>query len=351
MVRILFLAAPFKIKLYNNLKQYFPEEFDFRVTSAVTHPRALRAHARQSFQEIVNTKPDIVITDFPAYPSWLSRLYSFTSGRRIPLLIWLLGDFWREYFSILPTLQFKQHIYHLFNFFFWSTGFRFSECIMPVCKWLEKIVNKRIPEIPTEVLYQGSDSSLFSDPPKDRFEFKKPAVGILQDNNIWLKTQGLIWFQNVAKQMKDVNFYIAGGGIYTQQVKKVYSELDNVHFIDKVSYPQGVKKFHASCDLYLLTSGLDCCPTSLLEASLCKKAVIASRIGGVPELVVEDKTGWTIPNGKEEQWKEKIYFLINHPAFSKRMGENGRKFVLKNFDWKVQIDILTKNILTNLEII
>jgi glycosyltransferase involved in cell wall biosynthesis len=63
-----------------------------------------------------------------------------------------------------------------------------------------------------------------------------------------------------------------------------------------------------ACDLYVLASELDCCPTTVLEASLMKKPVIASKVGGVPEIVSEGVTGWTIANGRVDEWSDKILF-------------------------------------------
>jgi len=134
--------------------------------------------------------------------------------------------------------------------------------------------------------------------------------------------------------MSDVNFYIAGGGPYTALVKRSYAKLENVHFIGRVSYPEGVRRFHASCDLYVLASGLDCSPMTLLEASLCGKPVVASRVGGVPELGREGVTAWTIPNTKTDEWIHKIRLLIEDENLAKSMGDNGRRFVTERFSWK-----------------
>jgi glycosyltransferase involved in cell wall biosynthesis len=258
----------------------------------------------------------------------------------------LRGDWWREYFDYRTQLNPLHKLASLYYFFFWSTGIEFSDFIIPICKWLEKIVNDRLPSIPTSVIYQGVDVDPWVTDRNGDLGLKKPAVGILQDHNVRLKVRGLLWFSNVIRKMSDVNFHIAGGGPYTQKVEEALGNFKNVHLMGRLPYPDGVRKFHRSCDLYVLPSGLDCCPTTLLEASLCGKAVIASRIGGIPELVVENETGWTLPNENPADWIDKIRLLINDGRLARKMGDQGRKFVAENFSWRrvslAVVDIMRK---------
>ena len=293
------------------------------------------APSKRMLDDMLEFRPDLVYTDYPSYSSWCTKIYSALTLRRVPLLARLRGDFWTEYFAYKSTLQGLSRIASLYYFFSWSTGLNFADYVIPICRWLDDIVRIRLPGKRTHVVHQGVDPELWLEEDPDQHDFKRPAVGILQDNNIFQKTKGLIWFSSVARRMQDVNFYIAGGGEHTSLVHEAYKNLDNVHFVGRLAYPDRVRKFHSSCDMYVLASGLDCCPTSLLEASLCRKPVLASRIGGIPELVKENETGWTIRNGETSAWIEKIRLVLDDSTLSRRMGENGKRFVTENFSWKV----------------
>jgi glycosyltransferase involved in cell wall biosynthesis len=72
----------------------------------------------------------------------------------------------------------------------------------------------------------------------------------------------------------------------------------------------------------------------VLEASLMKKPVIASKVGGVPEIVSEGVTGWTIANDRVDEWSEKILLAVNDTRLNHQLGNNGRKWVAKYFGWK-----------------
>ena len=78
--------------------------------------------------------------------------------------------------------------------------------------------------------------------------------------------------------MPNVNFYFAGEGNYLPIIKNKCKKLKNVTFLGPLSLEQ-CRKFYESINIYLLPTGLDACPTTLLEAALMNKPGIVSNIG------------------------------------------------------------------------
>ncbi|MFC1669974.1 glycosyltransferase family 4 protein [Spirochaetota bacterium] len=68
-------------------------------------------------------------------------------------------------------------------------------------------------------------------------------------------------------------------------------------------------------------------PYSILESFACGKPVIGSNLGGIPEQVIDGKTGLLFKSGNAENLKEKIIYLINNPEKIIEMGNNARNFV------------------------
>jgi len=60
---------------------------------------------------------------------------------------------------------------------------------------------------------------------------------------------------------------------------------------------------------------------------------VVSKVGGVPELVRENETGWTIENSDTDAWVEIIRTLANDRELAKKLGMQGRKWVSENFSW------------------
>ncbi len=73
-------------------------------------------------------------------------------------------------------------------------------------------------------------------------------------------------------------------------------------------------------------------PYSILEAFVCGKPVIGSRIGGIPELVKDNETGLTFKMGDSGDLSEKIEYMISNPDKVVEMGKNARLFAEKELN-------------------
>jgi starch synthase len=70
-----------------------------------------------------------------------------------------------------------------------------------------------------------------------------------------------------------------------------------------------------------------------LEAMACGTPVVASRVGGIPEVVVDGETGWLVPPGDPAALAEALRVALADPARARRMGEAGRRRVEAHFSW------------------
>jgi len=76
-----------------------------------------------------------------------------------------------------------------------------------------------------------------------------------------------------------------------------------------------------------------------LEAMACETAVVASRVGGIPEIVVEGETGYLVDYDAEHTESftnalaARVEELLSDPALANRMGKAGRQRVLRYFGW------------------
>jgi glycosyltransferase involved in cell wall biosynthesis len=72
---------------------------------------------------------------------------------------------------------------------------------------------------------------------------------------------------------------------------------------------------------------------SVLEAMASATPVVCSRVGGLPEVVVDGETGYLVEPGDVEGLRERIAALLGDPVTAERMGRRARELVLERFTW------------------
>jgi len=87
----------------------------------------------------------------------------------------------------------------------------------------------------------------------------------------------------------------------------------------------------AASDVFVLPSRWEGLPLVIIEAMMAGLPVVASRVGGVPELVEDGITGFLVPPGDSEALAEALQWLIEDKELRRRMGEAGREKALRKF--------------------
>ena len=171
---------------------------------------------------------------------------------------------------------------------------------------------------------------------------KHPCIGLIQKANNWEKIKEMLILPEILKKFPNVEFYWVGDGQYSDKIISVLNVHKNFHWLGSLTYPEKIRDFISEIDIFALFSGLDMTPLSVLEASLMCKPVIATNIGGIPEIIKDKETGFLVEKGNHEQWVTFLQFLLENPDKAKMMGEQGRKFVLENFNLK----LMAKNLIS-----
>ena len=129
---------------------------------------------------------------------------------------------------------------------------------------------------------------------------------------------------------------------------KFLKNFKNFVWLGSLEYPVEVKKFLSEIDVYLLLSGMEGLGQTIIEALLMEKPVIATNIGGIPELIEDGKTGFLIETGNHEDLIKKINQVFDQPAVASNMGSKGKEIIQKKFNWdniaKKFVLILNQNI-------
>ncbi len=283
----------------------------------------------KKFKELIKEyDPDIIFVDRQTH----FALHSIKSG--IPTFVLLRGHYWEEYFWAMKTMgkNIKTRMTIWFKNRIAEKIFAEANAILPICKYLECVVKEHYPNQNTGIFLEGINSKLWYQ--TEKMELKHPCVGLVQDANWWGKTKEMLVLEEVLKKMPNVHFYWIGDGPYRQKITDKLKKFDNFNWLGRLSYPDEVRKFLETIDIYALITGMDLAPLTLKEAQLMRKPVIATDVGGDKEMMIDKKTGFLVREGNYQDIIEKISQLLENKQMATEMGKEGAKFIQEEFNWE-----------------
>ena len=189
------------------------------------------------------------------------------------------------------------------------------------------------------VVYNGVDTERFSpaiSPDKFRREFgigeNELIVGIASRFD---KRKGHEDFFKAAKEIirveKNVRFLVVGGAVFDNHEEREQYLRDRAKSLDLKDrvifsgFRQDMPEVYAAIDIFVLPSLQEACARVLLEAMASGKPVIATSLGGNPEIVVDEVTGILVPAKDARALAQAMLRLIREPDTARQMGEAGRK--------------------------
>lgn len=124
---------------------------------------------------------------------------------------------------------------------------------------------------------------------------------------------------------------IAGSGELEQELKKLTEKLklnEEVHFL---GFIKNVPEFLACLDILAIPSNNEGLGTVILDAVLAGCCPVGSRVGGIPEIIINNRTGLLIEAGDYLELARHLKLLIEDPKLRAQLAENAVQHVKTNF--------------------
>jgi glycosyltransferase involved in cell wall biosynthesis len=143
----------------------------------------------------------------------------------------------------------------------------------------------------------------------------------------------------IKKSGYDVIYDIIGGDIMQEPREallkakaKTLDLTDNVIFHGQVT---SVKQLLENCDIVVCASHEEAFPISILEAMACGKAIVSTDVNGIPEAIVNRKSGMLVPAQSPEKLAEKVMELLSNKSLRTQLASNARERVCQQFSENV----------------
>jgi glycosyltransferase involved in cell wall biosynthesis len=163
--------------------------------------------------------------------------------------------------------------------------------------------------------------------PGDRF-----AVGWIGRMTAVKRTDDvLISFKSLRDSGVDAVLCMVGDGPDRVLLEQRAHELGVARDTVFLGYQEDVAPFYAAFDALVLPSGNEGTPVTVIEALAAERPVVATRVGGVPDVVRDGEDGFLVEAGATDDLADRLGRLARDPALRARMGKKGRERVLPRY--------------------
>jgi len=142
----------------------------------------------------------------------------------------------------------------------------------------------------------------------------------------------------IAANHPDFRLVIAGNGPCLPSLKELTSDLGMTKTIDFLGEVKDVRSLLEKASVFVLPSLTEGVSLTLLEAMAAGLPVVATNVGGNPEVVINGKTGILVPPGDFKELALAITALLCQPDLMRAMGREGRDRAERNFDVRKMVE-------------
>jgi len=170
-------------------------------------------------------------------------------------------------------------------------------------------------------------------------EIKKPIIAMIGRFDRYQK--GHQYFIEAARiineRISNANFLIVGGTVnseeekFKRELEERVKELGLSNQILFTGFYHDLIYLLSNIEVVVIPSLYEAPSAVALEAMAMRRPVVASNVGGIPEIVIDSETGFLVPPKNPQAIAEKVIFLLKNPQIAKEMGEKEYQRIKENF--------------------
>jgi glycosyltransferase involved in cell wall biosynthesis len=330
--------ALFHEKKYANVKIVrFPA---FEIISNYPLPKFWSFRFWKTFFSLFGDKFDFVISHTRFFnTSLLALIYS-----KIKKTFWIHIEHGSDFVQL--DNGFSGSLAKLYDLSFGKLVLKKSDKNIAVSEAVKKFVQRLSGRKECNVVYRGFETEkLESIPPSSEFQKRPDEIFILFVGRL-IDGKGLPDLFDAFARLSEpkIKLLIVGDG---PQKENLLRQAKSLNISEKVSF-LGYRKYSDTisilklADIFVNPSYTEGLPTTVIEAALCKKAIIATNVGGTNEIIRDGRCGYLIPPKDTEALKNKLDELIKNKPLREKFGRAAFEDNVNKFNWEKSIPEIIK---------
>jgi glycosyltransferase involved in cell wall biosynthesis len=197
------------------------------------------------------------------------------------------------------------------------------------------------PTTRTTVVYPGLDMAIPATSPEAGARLRS-ELGLTASNPILLNIGRLVpdkgqeylipMMQRVLDAWPDARLLIAGEGYLREALLNQIESSGLGDAVCLLGSRSDIDDLLAISDVLVLSSESEAAPLPPMEAMRARKPVVASCVGGIPEIVEDGLSGFVVPRAEPQALADAVLRLLKEPGRARRMGEAGRRIAVERFE-------------------
>jgi glycosyltransferase involved in cell wall biosynthesis len=263
---------------------------------------------------------------------------------------WLIGTFAHEYGALaavartqrVPLVLFK-HVRRMRRVTARVVSRLARLLILPSEYLREWAVQRGVPRSRAAVLYNPVDTSRFHVTGRLKREMRLQLA--LPDDAVvvgfvgrYEEQKGVLALERVLTSLMarhpQLHALWVGGGALEPELRARTEQSLHAHRHLHQPWTSDIVRWYAAMDILAFPSmRREAFGRVSIEAQSCGLPVLASRVGGIPETMIDGTTGLLVPPGDDDAWTSALHLLLTDGLLRRRMGQAGRHFVRERFDF------------------
>lgn len=193
------------------------------------------------------------------------------------------------------------------------------------------------------VIHNGADAHKFAPIAKQR---ARQLLGLPAENKILLFVGNLLEVKGVSLLLQavrhlslpDLSLYVVGSGDLNKRLMKEANDADlrSCSFVGSQPHDR-IPLWLSAADCIVLPSLSEGLPTILCEAMHCKTPIVATDVGGVPEIIKDHSTGLLVPSGDTKALTAAIAEQFANSSLACAMAEHAHRSAKQNLTWQANV--------------
>jgi glycosyltransferase involved in cell wall biosynthesis len=199
------------------------------------------------------------------------------------------------------------------------------------------VTKYKIPADRLSMIPNGVDTDFFKPPPtgKTRGNFLVLSIGrLVRDKDQETLIQA---FCQVLQKYPAAELWLVGDGPRKGYLEQLLGQKVPAHRATLFPGQVDIRPFLEKASLFALSSVTEALPNVVLEAMATGLPVVATNVGGLPEVVSSGKTGWLVPPGDPASLARAMLQLLADPELCRTLGQAGRERAVRDFSFNQMV--------------